>query len=127
MAYIAVERAFDSYCRKVIINKKINSTQARKKWNCCVEFNPDAAFSQSFDNYFLKVYSIDGLQIEIKDEDLYECLLSLPICDQRIIFYYYGVGYSDITISKMLATPKSTVNYRRNQAIKCLKKLLCEV
>lgn len=127
MAYIAVECAFDSYCRKVIRNKKINLSHARKKWNCCVEFNPDAAFSLSLDNYFLKIYSIDGLQIEIKDEDLYYSLLSLPMQDQRIIFYYYGVGYSDIKISEMLSTPKSTVNYRRNQAIKLLKKLLCEV
>lgn len=122
-----VENAFDSYCRKVIINKKINLSQARKKLNCCIEFNPDAVFSSSFDSYFLNVYSMDGMQIEIRDEDLYRCLKSLPMNYQRIIFYYYGVGYSDITISEMLSSPKSTVNYRRNNALKLLKKLLCEV
>lgn len=126
MAYIAVECAFDAYCRKVIINNKKNN-QARKKRICCVEFNPDAAISLSLDNYFLKIYSIDGLQIEIKDEDLYDCLNLLPTIDQRIIFYYYGVGYSDVAIAKLLSAPKSTVNYRRHNALKQLRKLLCEV
>ena len=127
MTYKAVECAFDAYCRKVIRNKKINFNQAHRKWNCCVKLDPDAAFSLSLDNYFLKIYSVDGMQIEIKDEDLYNCLLTLPIEHQRIIFYYYGAGYSDVKISKILSSPKSTVNYRRNQAIKLLKTLLCEV
>ena len=79
------------------------------------------------DSYFEKqdkptVFLVLGKGVIVDDERLATALSKLPELRQEVLLLYYFVGYRDEAISRLYGRCRSTINSRRNVALKQLRK-----
>lgn len=122
-----ITELFDIYCRKVLKNKQIDyyRTEAyRKKWEASFDGASDEVENlQTFDDYFVKKLRVDGYEMEIKDDDLWEHLMNLQPQELHIILSY-ALGLSDHQISEEMNMPRRTVSAKRNRILDLLRRKL---
>ena len=85
-------------------------------------FEPSA-----MDSYFEKqdkptVFFVLGKEVIVDDERLATVLSKLPEQRREVLLLYYFVGYRDEAIGRLYGRCRSTINSRRNVALKQLRK-----
>lgn len=85
-------------------------------------FEPSA-----MDSYFEKlekqtVFFVLGKEVIVDDERLAMALSKLPVLGREVLLLYYFVGYRDEAIGRLYGRCRSTINSRRNVALKQLRK-----
>ena len=85
-------------------------------------FEPSA-----MDSYFEKqdkptVFLVLGKEVIVDDERLATTLAKLPELRQEVLLLYYFIGYRDKAIGRLYGRCRSTINHRRNVALKQLRK-----
>ena len=85
-------------------------------------FEPSA-----MDSYFEKqdkptVLLVLGKEVIVDDERLATALSRLPQLRKEVLLLYYFIGYRDEAIGRLYRRCRSTINSRRNVALKQLRK-----
>ena len=85
-------------------------------------FEPSA-----MDSYFEKrdkptVFLVFGKEVIVDDERLAMALSRLPQLRREVLLLYYIIGYRDEAIGRLYRRCRSTINSRRNVALKQLRK-----
>ena len=85
-------------------------------------FEPSA-----MDSYFERqekptVFLVLGTEVIVDDERLATALSRLPQLRQEVLLLYYFVGYRDEAIGRLYGRCRSSINRRRNVALKQLRK-----
>ena len=85
-------------------------------------FEPSA-----MDSYFEKidkptVFLVFEKEVIVDNEQLAKVLSRLPKLRREVLLLYYFVGYRDETIGRLYGRCRSTINNRRNVALKQLRK-----
>ena len=100
-----------------------NSPLLGRKWAREMRhFEPSA-----MDSYFEKqdkptVFLVMGKEVIVDNERLATTLSRLPKLRRGVLFLYYFVGYRDEAIVKLYGRCRSSINHRRNVALKQLRK-----
>lgn len=88
-----ITELFDIYCRKVLKNKQIDyyrTEASRKKWEASFDgASEEVENPQALDDYFVKKLRVDGYEMEIKDDDLWEHLMNLQSQDMFGNYYTF--------------------------------------
>lgn len=79
------------------------------------------------DSYFERqdkptVFLVFGKEVIVDNERLATALSKLPQLRREVLLLYYFVGYRDEAISRLYGRCKSSINSRRNVALKQLRK-----
>ena len=120
----ALQKRFDSYCKKVLRNAVRNIKKKKHRINdneILYSLLDDISGQQ--DNYFDGVYTFNvlGQPIVVHSESIVKTLLSLAEPDRNIILMAYFLEMTDQRISENIDVPLSTVQYRRNKVLKEMK------
>ena len=83
--------------------------------------------SSAMDSYFEKrdkptVFLVLGKEVVVDDERLAMALSRLPQLRREVLLLYYFIGYRDEAIGRLYRRCRSTINSRRNVALKQLRK-----
>lgn len=81
----------------------------------------------AMDSYFEKqdkptVFLVFGKEVIVDNERLATALLRLPQLRREVLLLYYFVGYHDEAIGRLYGRCRSSINSRRNVALKQLRK-----
>ena len=127
-----IEYAFNAFCKVVLRHEAINAWRDLKRKEER-EISLDYLMSEkhfepsTMDSYFEKqdkptVFLVLGKEVVINDERLAKALSRLPQLRQEVLLLYYFVGYRDEAIGRLYGRCRSTINSRRNVALKQLRK-----
>ena len=127
-----IEYAFNAFCKVVLCHEAINAWRDLKRKEER-EISLDYLMSERYfepsamDSYFEKqdkptVFFVLGKEVIVDDEQLAMALSRLPELRREVLLLYYFVGYRDETIGKLYGRCRSTINSRRNVALKQLRK-----
>ena len=70
----------------------------------------------------LTLFIVLGKEVIVDDERLATALSKLPELRREVLLLYYFVGYRDEAIGRQYGRCRSTINHRRNVALKQLRK-----
>ena len=95
-------------------------------YKCSMQFSIWTDWS-AMDSYFEKqdkptVFIVLGKEVIVDDERLATALSKLPELRREVLLLYYFVGYRDEAIGRQYGRCRSTINHRRNVALKQLRK-----
>ena len=124
--------AFHAFCKVVLRHEAINAWRDLKR-KMEREISLDYLMSERYfepsamDSYFEKqdkptVFLVLGKEVIVDDERLATALSKLPELRQEVLLLYYFVGYRDEAIGRLYGRCRSTINHRRNVALKQLRK-----
>ena len=127
-----IEYAFNAFCKIVLRYEAINAWRDLKRKEAR-EISLDYLMSERFfepsamDSYFEKqdkptVFFVLGKEVIVDDERLATVLSKLPEQRREVLLLYYFVGYRDEAIGRLYGRCRSTINSRRNVALKQLRK-----
>lgn len=124
---------FDSYCKKVLKNEAINiqrqlQRQREKEISLSDLSEQDMSQLSVTDDYMIDndLFHVLEYDIGIKDELLGEALSNLAEEKRDIILLSYFLDMTDKEIAEALQLVRSTVQYKRTNALKELKRRLEE-
>ena len=124
---------FDSFCKKVLKNEVCNYyNELARLQSKEVNFSelPAQITRQlsTLDKYFAteRAFNVLGLDVIVTNESIAAALENLPEHKRDIILLYYFLELSDEEISRKLSMIRSTVQYRRTNALRELKKMIEE-
>ena len=127
-----IEYAFSGFCKIVLRHEAINAWRDLKQKEA-KEISLDYLMSERFfepsamDSYFEKidkptVFLVFEKEVIVDNEQLAKALSRLPKLRREVLLLYYFVGYRDETIGRLYGRCRSTINNRRNVALKQLRK-----
>ena len=127
-----IEYAFNAFCKTVLRHEAINAWRDLKR-KAEREVSLDYLMSERYfepsamDSYFEKqdkstVFLVLGKDVIVDDERLATALSRLPKLHREALLLYYFVGYRDEAIGRLYGRCRSTINSRRNVALKQLRK-----
>ncbi len=127
-----IEYAFNAFCKIVLRYEAINAWRDLKRKEAR-EISLDYLMSERFfepsamDSYFEKqdkptAFLVLGKEVIVDDEQLAMALSRLPKLRREVLLLYYFVGYRDEAIGRLYGRCRSTINSRRNVALKQLRK-----
>ena len=127
-----IEYAFNAFCKIVLRHEVINAWRDLKR-KAEREISLDYLMSERYfepsamDSYFEKrdkptVFLVFGKEVIVDDERLATALSKLPKLRREVLLLYYFVGYRDEVIGRLYRRCRSTINSRRNVALKQLRK-----
>ncbi|MCI9078291.1 MAG: sigma-70 family RNA polymerase sigma factor [Lachnospiraceae bacterium] len=127
-----IEYAFNAFCRIVLRYEAINAWRDLKRKEAR-EISLDYLMSKRFfepsamDSYFekqdkLTAFLVLGKEVIVDNERLAKALSRLPKLRREVLLLYYFVGYRDEAIGRLYGRCRSTINSRRNIALKQLRK-----
>ncbi len=127
-----IEYAFHAFCKVVLRHEAINAWRDLKR-KMEREISLDYLMSERYfepsamDSYFEKqdkptVFLVLGKEVIVDDERLATALSKLPELRQEVLLLYYFIGYRDEAIGRLYGRCRSTINHRRNIALKQLRK-----
>lgn len=126
-----IECTFNGFCKTVLYHAAINAYRdLRRKQQHEVSLDYLREYDiepTSTDEYFVvydepTVFSVFGETIIVESELLAKALLRLPEKRREILFLRFYLGYSDIEIGEMTGRCRSSVNRRKNYALRLLRK-----
>ena len=118
-----IEYAFNAFCKIVLRHEAINAWRDLKRKEER-EISLDYLMSE---RYFEKqdkptVFVVLGKEVIVDDERLATALSRLPELRREVLLLYYFIGYRDEAIGRLYGRCRSTINRRRNVALKQLRK-----
>ena len=127
-----IEYVFNAFCKIVLRYEAINAWRDLKRKEAR-EISLDYLMSERFfepsamDNYFEKqdkptAFFVLGKEVIVDDEQLAMALSKLPKLRREVLLLYYFVGYRDEAIGRLYGRCRSSINRRRNVALKQLQK-----
>lgn len=127
-----IEYAFNAFCKIVLRHEAINAWRDLK-WKKEREISLNYLMSERYfessamDSYFEKVdkptiFPVLGKEVIVDDERLAKALSRLPKLYREALLLYYFLDYRDEAIGKLYGRCRSTINHRRNLALKWLRK-----
>ena len=127
-----IEYAFNAFCKVVLRHEAINAWRDLKR-KAEREISLDYLMSERYfelyamDIYFEKrdkptVFLVFGKEVIVDDERLATALSRLPQLRREVLLLYYFIGYRDEAIGRLYRRCRSTINTRRNVALKQLRK-----
>lgn len=127
-----IEYAFSGFCKIVLRHEAINAWWDLKRKEAR-EISLDYLMSEKFfepsvmDNYFEKidkptVFLVFEKEVIVDNEQLAAALSKLPKLRREVLLLYYFIGYRDEAIGRLYGRCRSTINSRRNVALKQLRK-----
>ncbi len=127
-----IEYAFNAFCKVVLRHEAINAWRDLKR-KAEREISLDYLMSERYfepyamDSYFEKqdkptLFLVLGKEVIVDDEQLAAALSRLPELRREVLLLYYFVGYRDEAIGRLYGRCRSTINSRRNVALKQLRK-----
>lgn len=127
-----IEYAFNAFCKVVLRHEAINAWRDLKRKEER-EISLDYLMSEKYfepsamDSYFEKqdkptVFLVLGKEVIVGNEWLATALSRLPELRREVLLLYYFVGYRDEAIGKLYGRCRSSINHRRNVALKQLRK-----
>ena len=127
-----IEYAFNALCKVVLRHAAINAWRDSKR-KAEREISLDYLMSERYfepsvmDSYFEKqdkptVFLVLGKEVIVDDERLATALSRLPKLHREALLLYYFIGYRDEAIGRLYGRCRSTINSRRNVALKQLRK-----
>lgn len=127
----ALEKKFDSYCKKVLRNQKIDLERKRKRdRQRFLSFEQlskaDLDYLSRPDNYEVlrHVFYVCGIKVVINNSAIAKAIFDLEVIKQKIILLAYFVGFNDREIALILNLSQDQVWYRRTSAIKQIEQSL---
>lgn len=126
-----IQYTFKAFCKTVLHHEAINAyrdLQREQKCEVSLDYLHELHFEQSnTDEYFVPqkeptVFYVHGETIVIENERLATALLRLPAQHLEILFLRFFFGYRDMEIGRLYDCPRSTANYRKNAALRQLRK-----
>ena len=133
--YTYQEQTFDSFTKKVIKNKSIDIIReyARQSTReiALSDVSPSDVIKQASitDTYrpYRRAYSVRNYIVQVYDPVIGELLQHLTPQRREVILLYYFLDLNDAEIGRLLQIDNTTAKYRRNTALKCLKKMMEEL
>ena len=127
-----IEYAFHAFCKIVLRYAAINAWRDLKRKEAR-EISLDYLMPERFfepsvmDRYFekqdkLTIFLVFGKEVIVDNEQLAKALSRLPKLRRESLLLYYFVGYRDEAIGRLYGRCWSTINSRRNVALKQLRK-----
>ena len=127
-----IEYAFNAFCKIVLRHEAINAWRDLKRKEAR-EVSLDYLMSErhfepsAMDSYFERqekptVFLVLGTEVIVDDERLATALSRLPQLRQEVLLLYSFVGYRDEAIGRLYGRCRSSINRRRNVALKQLRK-----
>lgn len=127
-----IEYAFNAFCKVVLRHEAINAWRDSKR-KAEREISLDYLMSERYfepsvmDSYFENqdkptIFLVLGKEVIVDDERLATALSRLPQLRREVLLLYYFVGYRDEAIGRLYGRCRSTINSRRNVALKQLRK-----
>ena len=127
-----IEYAFHAFCKIVLRHEAMNAWRDLKR-KMEREISLDYLMSERYfepsvmDSYFEKqdkptVFLVLGKEVIADDERLARALSRLPELRREVMLLYYFVGYRDEAIGRLYGRCRSSINRRRNVALKQLRK-----
>ena len=127
-----IEYVFNAFCKIVLRYEAINAWRDLKRKEAR-EISLDYLMSERFfepsamDRYFEKqdkptAFFVLGKEVIVDDEQLAMALSRLPKLRREVLLLYYFVGYRDEAIGRLYGRCRSSINRRRNVALKQLQK-----
>ena len=112
-----IEYAFNAFCKRKEEREISLDYLMSERY-----FEPSA-----MDSYFERqekptVFLVLGKEVIVDDEQLAMALSKLPKLRREVLLLYYFVGYHDEAIGRLYGRCRSTINSRRNVALKQLRK-----
>ena len=71
--------------------------------------------------------NINGLENDLRDMEIQECLNQLKEQERQIIVLYYWWGYKDAEIGELLCMSQQLINYKRKKAHLQIKEKLMKL
>ena len=125
------QHAFDSYCKRIIKNEArtaFRQLQERQDWETVFSELPEETLAQlgAWDQYPWEfvAFPVENDVVLIEDDRLADALRVLPSESRDILLMYWFLELTDREIANRVHLPRRTVNYRRLQAYRLLKKLM---
>jgi len=127
-----IEYAFNAFCKVVLRHEAINAWRDLKRKEAR-EISLDYLMSErvfepsAMDSYFEKqdtptAFLVLGKEVIVDNGRLATALSRLPKLRREVLLLYYFVGYRDEAIGRLYGRCRSTINSRRNVALKQLRK-----
>lgn len=127
-----IEYAFNAFCKIVLRHEAVGAWRDLKRKEER-EISLDYLMSERYfepsamDSYFEKqdkptIFLVLGKEVIVDDERLATTLSRLPKLRREVLLLYYFVGYRDEAIGRLYGCCRSTINSRRNVALKQLRK-----
>ena len=127
-----IEYAFNAFCKIVLRYEAINAWRDLKRkeaWEISLDYLMSERFFEpsAMDSYFEKqdkptAFFVLGKEVIVDDERLAMALSKLPKLRREVLLLYYFIGYRDEAIGRLYGRCRSTINSRRNVALKQLRK-----
>ena len=127
------ECSFDAFCKKAIRNLAIDAK--RIYWKKSMVTSDDELLANyvkslktedTYDlNKYEKIYYANGVKVVVTNEAVGEALKFIMPNKRAVLLLSFFMDYRDSDIARTLRITNSTVSYRKKQALKQLKDLLC--
>lgn len=125
--------SFDAYCKRLLRNELIDAyrehrRQREKEIPISALTAEELRQLQYTDEYYpdRRVFPVLTWSVEVRDSDLVQALSDLPGDQRTIVLLAYLLELSDREIAELMGLSRSTVQYRRKQALTALRKILEE-
>lgn len=126
-----IECTFNGFCKTVLYHAAINACrdlQRKQQHEVSLDYLREYDIEPtSTDEYFVvydepTAFSVCGETVIVESELLAKALLRLSEERREILFLRFYLGYSDIEIGEMIGRCRSSVNRRKNYALRLLRK-----
>ena len=127
-----IKYAFNAFCKIVLRHETMNAWRDLKRKEGR-EISLDYLMLERYfepsamDSYFEKVdkptiFPVLGKEVIVDNERLAKALSRLPKLYREVLLLYYFLYYRDEAIGRLYGRCRSTINHRRNLALKRLRK-----
>lgn len=123
--------AFNSFCKILLRNEVIDAHREQSRLTqrevVFTELSTDEELQLQYTDIYAperRRFCVAGMEVPIEDGILARALASLSPEQAAVILLAYILDFSDSQISRYLGLARSTVQYRRTQAIHKLRKLM---
>ncbi|WP_458409867.1 RNA polymerase sigma factor [Bacteroides congonensis] len=120
-----IEYSFNAFCKTVLYYEAINAYREiskKREREVSLDYLYEVGCEPSAAEHYLTTFNIRGEAITIANEQLATALLNLTEQQQEILFLYFFFGYRDAEIGKLCGCCRTTANYRKNTALRQLRK-----
>lgn len=120
-----IEYSFNAFCKTVLYYEAINTYREiskKREREVSLDYLYEVGCEPSAAEQYLTTFNIRGEAVTIENEQLATALLNLTEQQQEILFLYFFFGYRDAEIGKLCGCCRTTANYRKNTALRQLRK-----
>lgn len=120
-----IEYSFNAFCKTLLYYEAINTYREiskKREREVSLDYLYEVGCEPSAAEQYLTTFNIRGEAVTVENEQLATALLNLTEQQQEILFLYFFFGYRDAEIGKLCGCCRTTANYRKNTALRQLRK-----